>query len=550
MTGFIGKAGCGGSFGIGLKYAGYDMVIIEGKSERPLYLWIDDDDVQLRDATYLVGKKTTETVRAIKRDVGDPDAHIACVGTAGDNVVRFANIINDNRAASRTGMGAVMGSKRLKAIAARGTRGVKVADVSRLEKISREVQEAWRENVRGVKSYREVGSGVESGMLYQQVGALGTRNYREGVFEGYEAVHAHKIAAHWLRAKSCFSCPLACSHMYILSEGPYAGTFGEGLYGPGCWYGSTIANTDLDFLFKMVALSDQYGLDEADMASLLAWLMECYELGIITAEDLGGIKMGWGNTEAIAKVIDMVVYREGIGNLLAEGASKASGVIGKGSEKYVMAVKGLAIDSRDPRGSKAWALGYAVNSRGAEHCGYLIPDFITGRYPQPVWLKDEIKGFKAMNRLDEEGKGALVKYYEDMRSFEHCLEVCIFAFATKDIVRKGLAEAYNAITGLNISPDDAMTFGERIINLERAYNVREGLTRKDDSLPERFLKEPLKEGECKGQVVNLDLMLDEYYEAREWDKESGFPTREKLEQLGLKEVADELGSMGKLARKA
>ena len=550
MTGFIGDASCGGSFGVGLKYAGYDMAIIEGKSDRPLYLWIDNDNVQLRDAAHLWGKKTTETERAIKREVSDPDVHIATIGTAGDNLVRFANVISDNRAAGKTGIGAVLGSKKLKAIAARGTRGVKVASLQKVEKASWEIHEAWRKNVAGWTAYHDIGSGVEAGIRYQELGCLPTRNFREGVFEGYDAVHPNRIKEYWLKPKSCFSCPLACNHTYIVREGPYAGTFGEGLYGPGYWYTSRLGNADLGLMFKLTALSDQYGVDEAEISSLLGWLMECYQLGIMTAEDLGGLKMEWGNAKAMLEVMEMVVHRRGIGNLLAEGARKASEVIGKGSGKYVMDVKGLAIDSRDPRGSKGWALGYAVSSRGGEHCRYLSPDFWSARYPEPPWLKKEIKGFRGIDRLAEEGKGAIIKYYEDMRAFQHCLEVCLFVFNYGDLPvawNKGLAEAYNGVTGLDISASEVMTIGERVVNLERAFNIRGGLTRKDDTLPDRFLKEPMPDGASKGQVVNLDLMLDEYYEARGWDKDSGFPTRQKLEQLGLKEVADELDGMGRLA---
>ena len=551
MTGLIGDANCGGSFGVGLKYAGYDMVIIEGKSDRPLYLWIDDDNVQLRDAAHLWGKKTTETARALKREVGDPYAHIASIGTAGDNLVRFANIISDNKAASRSGMGAVMGSKKLKAIVARGTKRVKVADLGRLEKVSQEIHEAWHENEVGLKANRSIGPGVEAGIRYQELGCLPTRNFRDGVFEEYDSVHAHQVAEYWVKSKACFSCPVACNHVYVVSEGPYKGIFGEGLYGCGYWYCSQLGNTDLELMFQMATLSDQYGMCEAEISSLIGWLMECYELGIITAEDLGGLKMEWGNAEAILQVMEMVPYRKGIGNLLAEGARKASEVIGKGSVKYVMHVKGLGLDSRDPRGSKGWGLGYAVASRGAEHCGFSSPDFWTARFPEPAWLKREIEGFNGgVNRLEEYWKGAIIKYYEDMRAFQHSLEVCmkVFEFGDRDYVwNKGLAEAFSAITGINISGSDVMTIGERIINLERAFNIREGLTRKDDTLPDRFLKEPMPDGPSKGQVVNLNLMLDEYYEARGWDKDSGFPTRQKLEQLGLKAVADELESLGKLA---
>jgi aldehyde:ferredoxin oxidoreductase len=529
MTGFIGDSNCGGSFGVGLKYAGYDMVIVEGKSERPLYLLIDGDHAQLRDAAPLWGKTTVETERALKREVCDPDLHIATSGTAGDNLVRYATVNSDNRTAGRTGMGAVMGSKKLKAVAVRGNSGVKVASRERVERVSREVYGNWRKNTQQLKSLREYGAGVSAGRVYNQLGILQTRNYREGVFEAYNGVAERLKDELWLRPRACFSCPVACGHVYIVSKGPYAGTFGDGLYGSSIWYTARLGNPDAELMCKLTALSDQYGIDEADLSGVLAWLMECYHLGIVTAQDLDGIKMEWGSPEAILEVTEMIVHRRGIGDLLAEGAKKASEVIGKGSDKYVMHVKGMDFDSRDPRGSKSWGFGFAVGSRGADHCRHLIPDLAEG-----------------MDRLGEEGKGKLHKWFEDVRAFQHALETCLFV--SRDIEGSdALAEMYTAVTGIDMSESEVLTTGERITNLERAFNIREGLTRKDDSLPERFLKEPMPDGPSKGQVVNLDLMLDEYYEERGWNKESGFPARQKLEQLGLKGVADELYSLGKLA---
>jgi aldehyde:ferredoxin oxidoreductase len=548
MTGLIGDANSGGSFGTGLKYAGYDMVIIEGKSERPLYLLIDGDDVQLRDAAHFWYMTTNETERAIKREVGDPDIHIASIGTAGDNLVRYACIESDNRTAGRTGMGAVMGSKKLKAIAARGSKGVKIASLERVEKVSNEIYNNWRDNVAGLRSCHEEGQPAVAAKFHSQLGILPTRNFREGVYEPFDSVPQQLKEEIWLKPRSCFSCPVACDHEYIISKGPYAGTFGNSLYGPSYWYTSIIANPDPVFMCKLTAISDQYGIDAADFAGVIGWLMECYQLGIITAEDLGGVKMEWGDAEAILEVMEMIVHRRGIGDLLAEGAKKASEVIGKGSENYVMHVKGICLDSRDPRGSKGWALGYAVSSRGAEHCRHFDPDFVTGRNPEMTWMRAEFDWFKGTDRMVEEGKGKTHKWFEDVRGFQHALQNCLFAFESKDIVwTEVLAEMFNAVTGLDIGASEVLAVGERVTNLERAFNIREGLTRKDDSLPTRFLKEPMTEGDSKGEVVNLDFMLDEYYEARGWDKGNGFPMRQKLEQLGLAKVADELYSLGKLA---
>jgi aldehyde:ferredoxin oxidoreductase len=502
LTGFIGDSNWGGSFGVGLKYAGYDMVIVEGKSERPLYLLIDGDHAQLRDAAHLWGKTTVETERVLKREVGDPDLHIATSGTAGDNLIRYATVNNDNRTAGRTGMGAVMGSKKLKAVAVRGSKGVKVADRERVENVSREVYEYWRKNTQQLKSLRDYGAGVGIGKVYNQLGILQTKNYRQGVFEAYNGVADRLKDELWLRPRACFSCPVACGHVYIVSKGPYAGTFGDGLYGSSIWYTARLGNPDAELMCKLTALSDQYGIDEADLSGVLAWLMECYHLGIVTAEDLDGIKMEW----------------------LAEGARMASEVIGKGSDKYVMHVKGMDFDSRDPRGSKSGGVGFAVGSRGADHCRHLIPDLA-----------------ERMDRLAEEGKGKLHKWFEDVRAFQHALETCLFVSGDMD-GSDALAEMYTAVTGIDMSESEVLTIGERITNLERAFNIREGLTRRDDTLPERFLKEPMPDGPSKGQIVNLGLMLDEYYEERGWKLENGFPTRQKLEQLGLDAVADELYS--------
>ena len=474
MSGFIGDGNCGGSLGIGLKYAGYDMVIIEGMSERPLYLWVDGDHVQLRDAMHLWGKKTTETEMAIKREAGDPNIHIASIGPGGENLVRFAALMSECRAVGRCGIGAVLGSKKLKAIVAKGTKGVRVADLEKVEKVSRKIYENWHKNVGGFKAINEIGPGVEAGRFYQQLGILPTNNFREGVFKEYDSVNPDRIKEYYIKpTKTCFSCPVACKQLYVVSKGKYAGTFGEGLHGASYHYTSRIGAADLAFMFKAASLSDEYGVDVMDMSSVLGWLMECYEYGILTSEDLDGVKMGWGNTEAVLEIMDMVVYRKGIGNLLAEGARKASEVIGHGSGEYVMDVKGLSISSRDPRGSKGWALGYAVSSRGADHCRHFMPDFITARSKEPTWLKEEVEGFRGLDRFSEDGKSEVYKYYEEMRAFQNCLEVCCFAFDSGDIAwSKVLAEMYNGVTGQDATKNDVMIMGKEWLTW-RGFSISE-----------------------------------------------------------------------------
>jgi len=531
LTGFIGDSNCGGSFGVGLKYAGYDAVIIEGQSEHPVYLLIDGDVPILRDARHLWGKTTGETERCLRRELGDPDIHIATTGTAGDNLVKFATVYSDNRKAGRTGMGAVMGSKKLKAVAARGSEGVRVADSDAVERASERIRNIWRGNRQQLQTLREYGAGVHIGKVYNAFGIIPTRNYQEGVFPDYDALAERLKNDLWLKPRACFSCPVACGHVYVVPSGPYMGTHGDGLYGSSIWYSARLGNPDVELMCRLTTLSDQYGMDEANLSGVLGWLMECYELGLIKARDLDGVEMHWGKPESILKMTEMIAHRMGIGDILAEGARNAARTIGRGTEQYVMHVKGMDLDSRDPRGSKSWALGFAVGSRGADHCRHVVNDFSEG-----------------FDRVEERGKGTLHKCNEDLRAFQHALEICLFVCDPAGVDwAELLAETYTAVTGINIDAEGVATVGERIVNLERAFNLREGLTRNDDNLPARFLKEPMVNGPSQGQTVNLDLMVEEYYGARGWDRATGFPKRQKLEELGLQRVADELDRLGRLS---
>ena len=532
LSGFVGDTSCGGSFGCGLKYAGYDTLIVEGKAETPVYIWIDDDRVEIRDAQDLWGKTTSETREMIITELGDPDVHTVCIGPAGEKLVRFACIISSGRAGGRTGTGAVCGSKNLKAVAARGTKGVRVANRELLEETVKEIHREW--DPVQLQNLRRYGPGVMGRPIYARRGLVGTKNYREGTFQPCETVPDTLVEKYYVKPnRPCFACPVGCNLFYIVAEGPHTGVKGDG-HIPTQQFFSRLGISDVAFILAAHSFVNEYGLDEKDAASVLGYVMECFEKGILSREDLDGVEMKWGDCDAVLKLLEMIVHRRGIGNLLAEGATKAAETIGKGSDKFVMCSKGMGIDSRDPRGSKGWALGYAVSSRGADHCRHLLVDFDHGK-GTANWYKDVVEGFKGLDPLSEEGKAAMLKWHEDVRAFEHCLEMCMFTHpvATEQPYPVMVAKLYNSVTGAGISADEINIIGERIINLERAFNVREGLTRKDDSLPERFLKEPLPDGASKGHVVNLDFMLDEYYALRGWQKETGFPTREKLEQLGL-----------------
>ena len=317
-------------------------------------------------------------------------------------------------------------------------------------------------------------------------------------------------------------------------------------------FSSRIMNNDLDLTVKMSALCDQYGMDMMEMANIIGFVMECFDKGILTKSDTDGLRVEWGDGAASLQLIEMTARREGFGAVFAEGVQRAAEKIGEGAKDITTSVKNMTISTRDGRPSKAWALCYAVAGRGADHCRSMIMSecvFSGGELGfDPV--QGEVFGMPdtTVDPLVEEGKARIVEWYENVRSFENCMENCLFStfrYPRNLGIPGVLAKFYNAVTGCSLSAKDVMHIGERIINLERAFNVREGLTRKDDTLPKRFLDEVLPDGPGKGQTVKLEPMLDEYYQLRGWEKDTGFPTRKKLEELDLKEVADELESMGR-----
>jgi len=554
LTGILGDTNSGGSFGAELKYAGYDMIIIEGQAQKPVYLWVDDDRVELRPAEHLWGKTTREAARAIEREIGDPDISVISIGPAGENLVRFANLIADlGRGLGKTGQGAVFGSKKLKAIAVRGTKGVRVAHPKILEEAVGETYKAWTGDVKGRDiSYTHTLDlrakyGPSAGWArYDKFGMFPTKNFQGGaswksMLEGLDS--------YFVKQKACFSCPAGCNHLCVISDGPYAGAYCEGVELTLIDFGPRIGNDDMSLGLKGHELCDKYGLDYFETTSCIAFAMECFQRGILTEKDTDGLRLEWGSADAILKLIEMIAHKEGFGAILASGVKVASETIGRGSVKYAIQAKGQTLVGRDPRASKGWGLAYAVASRGPCHVRAYLPE----TYPEAsvdVSLSELFKKYKdPTNPLSEEGKGELVKWHEDLTAFKNCMEICLFTiypWLYSIPVPRVLARFYNAVTGMKISEDEVLHIGERIINIERAFNVREGLTRKDDTLPERVLKEPYPDGPAKGQVVNLEPMLDEYYEFRGWDKDSGLPTKKKLIELGLDDIADDLENMGKL----
>ena len=544
LSGFHGDASTGATFGAEIKYAGYDQIIIQGKSAKPVYLWIEDEKVEIRDATQLWGKSTGQTIASLEREIKDPSIGVLAIGPAAENLVKFATIAGRmGRTAGRAGMGTVMGSKKLKAIAVRGTKGVKVANPEGLEETFREAQRLSIEENREQYEFFERFGPPQLSQRSNQRGILEVRNFQGGIFEPWNrkpwnGLNSEYIVKNFhLKSKSCFGCFLPWDKIYVIKSGRYTGTHGAGSETlPTHPLGSMLGLSDLDTAFYLVSMVDEYGIDGMDLAGVIGLSMECYQHGILSREDTGGLELDWGNGEAILRLLDMIVYRKGLGSILAEGVKEASEVIGRGAEKYAMHVKGLTMDTVDPRGAKGTGLAYAVSSRGAEHCRAEMPDYKPG-----------------VNPLTEEDKPAMVKWCEECVGVQNCLETCYFCYGisacTYDFRVPGLlAKIYTAVTGLDSTGEELMEVGERLTNLERCFNIREGLQKKDDTLPERFTKQAMPEGPCKGEVIGIVPMVEKYYELRGWDVETGLPKRAKLEALGLKEMADNLESLGKLSK--
>ncbi len=539
VTGLLGDSNSGASFGAELKYAGYDAIIVEGQSERPVFLQVCDDRVEIKPAAHLWGKTTRETERALALDCGDPDVCAVVIGEAGENQVRFANLVNDlGRGQGRTGQGAVFGSKKLKAVVVRGSQGVGVADSKALQRAVRETYQAWDKNPAFKQSRARYGP-AGGWTRYQEFGMLPTRNYQSGCFH---RSMLEGIDAYFLRQKACFSCPVGCDHLFVVEQGSFRGAYGCGgeLSNLGD-LGARIGCDDLSLMFKASELCDEHGLDYFDMSSIIAYAMECYQRGILSAADAGGLKLVWGDADAILGLIEMTARRRGIGDVFAQGMQRAAEIIGRDSQKYMMHVKGQGMAMRDARASKGWGLSYAVSARGPCHVRAHLPETMS----QDNWdeaLNDIMAEYKdPTHPLKEEGKGKLVAWHENLQAFKNSMEICQFSlYPWMFSVPPMLARYFNAVTGAALTDRDVLLAGERIVNLERAFNIREGLTREDDTLPGRMLEEPMPDGPAQGEVVRLSAMLDDYYRVRGWDLKTGVPTRRKLSDLQLEDVADQL----------
>lgn len=554
-TDAFGDGNAGGHWSLGVKWAGYDCIIFEGQAKKPVYLWIDDDAVELRDATHLWGLDFWEATDSVKQELGDPEVMVAGIGPAGENLSFPACVLSDyTRAAGKCGMGVVMGSKKLKAIAVRGTKGVRVAKPDELIKTVEEGIEMLRtEDAWWFENFSRYGTPIFV-MMFQHLGALPTYNWREGWFDpsGAEALSGEELLRRYVKKKrACGACVLHCSGFYVVEDGPYAGTIGEGIeYEATGGFGAKLGNANLASTLAAKTLCDKLGMDLINTTDTIGWAMECYEKGILTVKDTDGLDLSWGNHKAILETIKRMAYKEGaLGELLALGSRKAAQKVGRGAEYYSITIKGQQMGLVEPRLMWAWGLGFGTSSRGGDH----LRTQPAGEYMfTPEEMEKLIGTRKASDRAGWEGKGKLVAWYQNFRAaVNDSFETCKYFFrAAMRLYVEYPHRILSALTGLAWTYEQILECGERIYNIERAFNVREGVygSRQDDYLPERFYREPQTIGPGAGSYIpkeKYDLMLDEYYEARGWDKETGWPTRQKLEELGLKYVADDLEGVGR-----
>jgi len=526
LTGIIAESKAHGFFGPELKRAGYDAVIFTGKSEKPVYAWIDDDSVQLMDAQHLKGKSPYETEVAIREDLGDFYIRVSAIGEAGEKLVRTACVINDEfRAIGRTGMGAVMGSKNLKAVAVRGTNDVNVAKPEEFTEFIRMIHERMKGPA--TRKYRTLGT-PENVLVLNALGALPTRNFAQVTFEGAEKVSGEYLNERYIKKIiGCATCGMRCDHIGVVPEGPYKGATArvefECLWalGPNCGVDR------LDAIIEAIYQCDYYGMDGISAGGIVGFAMDCYENGIITKKDTDGLDLRFGNAEALVETVKRMGSRRGwLGDVLAEGTMRAAEKIGKGAVKYANHIKGLELPGYDLRTLKTAALGFSVSFRGACHLR-------SGAYSPDV--KGKVDRYKI-----EKGRGKLVMEGEDVYNVVDSLILCKFS---RGVFYEGIdemAKYYTLATGIKMTPEELMKAGERINNLARVLNIREGKgTREHDTLPWKIMNVPVPdEGAFKGVYVNqkeFDIGLDDYYEVRGWTKE-GIPTVEKLKELGLSDL--------------
>jgi aldehyde:ferredoxin oxidoreductase len=512
LTGILGDSAAGGQFAAEMKATGFDQIIISGKAPSFCYLYVTEKKAELIECSDLKGRNIVDSTRAIRREQKDYGVQVAAVGPAGENCVLFASIVSSgNRVNGRTGMGAVMGSKNLKAVAVRGTRSLELADPLAFLDQVRGIEKDILDHPEYKKRYTMGTTMLMSDL--NEIGILPTKHFQEGICDYLDMVSGQKLAeTHKVKNKSCFNCHLHCSRYCIVPHGGEAeGPEFETL----CSFTSRIGNSDLVFALEMNAYLNQMGMDSISTSEVIGWIMECQERGLIQPEDLGGLSLKWGEKEKIREVVRKIVHREGVGDRLAEGATKVSKSFSLEAQQLVMQVKGLDIICGDPRGIKAYGLTYAVASRGADHLRAEPYFELTNRFEE---ARKRFGTEKAADRLAEEGKAALVRYSEQIALLTDSLTMCKNIGLCMDVLNfERAADLLSSGTGVDYSGDSLRQALEESIELDHKLSRKFGTTREEDTLPLRFQKEALKKGPTKDSTVDIRKMVEEYYDLHGWD---------------------------------
>jgi len=547
LTNLLGSANMGGFFAPEMRWAGFDHLVIRGRADKPVYLYIHDGAIEIRSAANVWGSGVYDSQDIIRRELDDLESQVLCIGQAGENLVRFANVMTGRKnAAGRTGLGAVMGSKNLKAVACRGTTSIQI-------KFPQEALEYNKEIIDQVISTKvsQIMQRWGTGFIYgvtNTTGLVRCRNFQYNQLPNSEDIECENLDKYSIGMDGCFGCQVHCRHRYIIKEGPYAGTYAQGPeYTSQGAFGAEVGCRSMNTVLVGNHLVNDYGMDTLEVGSMIGWAMELYEKGIITDQDTEGLKLEWGNDEAVLEAVKQMAFRKGIGDILAEGPLRAAAKLGPESFEYLIHVKGMSNLHSDERATPALALNIAVSSRGSDH--------LRGRpaidlYNLPMKVLDKVyrnpdgyTGPLTNSYSEYEGKPRMVMWQELVYMAVDCVGMCKYhtVFLSPNHPQfKEFAKLIYLNTGLEFTEKDIWDVANRGYTIERLFNLREGMTRKDDWLSDRYFDEPTKLGlpVARGKCIDREkfkAMLDEYYRLHEWDA-NGVPTPGLLERLQISEL--------------
>ena len=547
LTHLFGSANMGGHFAPEMRWAGIDHFVICGKSNRPVYIYAHDGEIEIRAADKVWGLGVYDTQTAIRRELGDEETQVLCIGQAGENLVRFAGVMTGRKdAGARTGMGAVLGSKNLKAIACRGTMEIEISHPEQALEYNKEVIDQVISS-KASQNMQRWGTNFMFGIT-NTTGLVRTRNFQFNQFPNSEDLEAENLDEYAIGMDGCFGCQVHCRHRYVIKDGEYAGAYAHGpdFTSLGA-FGTEVGCRNMNTVLVGNHLVNDYGIDTIEIGSLIAWVMELYENGILTDKDTQGLKLEWGNDEAVIELIKQVAFREGLGDILAEGPLAAAEKFGPDSLKYLIQIKGMSNPNTDERAAPGLALSVAVSSRGSDHLRgmpaidlYNLPlEVLESVYRGPDGYDGPIT-----NRYTEyEGKPRMVMWQELCYMTAESLGICKYHTVFLSPNHPAFGEFSKLIklnTGLEFDEMDLWNCADRCYTIERLFNLREGLTRADDMLPSRYFDEPTKLGlpMARGKRIDrekFEAMLDEYYQLHEWDVK-GVPTPQLLKRLAISDL--------------